>query len=289
LATLAGSNISFCLNGIIRAQSTPTGFYTSGNFRCDDGLQNTGGNLKLVPNLGGGSGLTYGTYYVEGAVGTYHGIAVKDGTLNPTLMSSGVASGLYLQGEAKWLLFRSDASNAITQYALNAVGFYTAAASGGNMGAGTINATAYYVNGVALASGPSAANPSASVGLTAANGSAGTFMRSDAAPALSVAISPTWSGTHTFSNAVTAPSFVTSSARAIKRETGAPRYAADILARLRPLLYRLIDSDDREQLGLIAEEVHEVCPQLSDGKTVAYDRLAILLLAAWQDDHARAA
>lgn len=47
------------------------------------------------------------------------------------------------------------------------------------------------------------ANPTASVGLTAVNGSATTAMRSDAAPALSQAISPTWSGNHTFSNAIT--------------------------------------------------------------------------------------
>jgi hypothetical protein len=62
-----------------------------------------------------------------------------------------------------------------------------------------------------------------------------------------------------------------------------------MLARLRPLLYRLLDGDDREQLGLIAEEVRDVCPQLSDGKAVAYDRLAILLLAAWQEEHLEAA
>lgn len=42
------------------------------------------------------------------------------------------------------------------------------------------------------------ANPTASVGLTAVNGSASTFMRSDAAPALSQGISPTWTGNHTF-------------------------------------------------------------------------------------------
>src|SRR5690606_31601405 len=45
---------------------------------------------------------------------------------------------------------------------------------------------------------PSAANPSASVGLSAVNGSADTFMRSDAAPALDQGISPTWTGEHTF-------------------------------------------------------------------------------------------
>jgi hypothetical protein len=44
-----------------------------------------------------------------------------------------------------------------------------------------------------------AANPSVSIGLTAVNGSATTFMRSDAAPALSQAIAPTWTGKHTWS------------------------------------------------------------------------------------------
>lgn len=45
---------------------------------------------------------------------------------------------------------------------------------------------------------PIAANPSATVGLTASNGVATTFMRSDAAPAMSQAITPTWTGRHTF-------------------------------------------------------------------------------------------
>lgn len=44
-----------------------------------------------------------------------------------------------------------------------------------------------------------AANPTASVGLAAVNGSATTFMRSDAAPKLDVSIAPTWTGNHTFS------------------------------------------------------------------------------------------
>lgn len=42
------------------------------------------------------------------------------------------------------------------------------------------------------------ANPSANVGLAAVNGTAGTYMRSDAAPALNQAIAPTWTGAHTF-------------------------------------------------------------------------------------------
>jgi hypothetical protein len=47
------------------------------------------------------------------------------------------------------------------------------------------------------------ANPTAAVGLTAVNGSASTGMRSDGAPYLSQAITPTWTGAHTFSNNVT--------------------------------------------------------------------------------------
>src|SRR6185312_4313225 len=42
------------------------------------------------------------------------------------------------------------------------------------------------------------ANPSGSIGLTAVNGTAVTAMRSDAAPPLSQAIAPTWTGNHTF-------------------------------------------------------------------------------------------
>ena len=49
-------------------------------------------------------------------------------------------------------------------------------------------------------SATNAANPTASVGLTAINGSAGTYMRSDAAPALNQGIAPTWTGVHIFKN-----------------------------------------------------------------------------------------
>jgi hypothetical protein len=60
--------------------------------------------------------------------------------------------------------------------------------------------------GITGAQGPAgdpqtAGNPTSSIILTAQNGSASTYMRSDATPALSVAITPTWTGTHTFGNA----------------------------------------------------------------------------------------
>lgn len=48
----------------------------------------------------------------------------------------------------------------------------------------------------------SAANPTASTGLTAVNGSATTFMRSDAAPPISQTIIPTWTGLHIFQGGI---------------------------------------------------------------------------------------
>lgn len=47
------------------------------------------------------------------------------------------------------------------------------------------------------------ANPTGTIGLSAVNGSAATPMRSDAAPALSQAIAPVWTGKHQFTNART--------------------------------------------------------------------------------------
>lgn len=50
-----------------------------------------------------------------------------------------------------------------------------------------------------VAGSSSSANPTASVGLSAVNGTATTYMTSDSAPALSQAIVPTWTGLHKFS------------------------------------------------------------------------------------------
>lgn len=73
--------------------------------------------------------------------------------------------------------------------------------TGGSKGTGTLNATALYVNNVAVGAGASGANPTGTIGLTAVNGAAATFLRSDGAPALSQAIVPIWSASHTFSGA----------------------------------------------------------------------------------------
>lgn len=57
--------------------------------------------------------------------------------------------------------------------------------TGGAQGTNTLNATGLFVNGVAVStgSGASGANPTATAGATAVNGSASTFLRSDGAPA----------------------------------------------------------------------------------------------------------
>lgn len=90
---------------------------------------------------------------------------------------------------------------------LRALFDYTGASSGAvpvaSIGTGT--ATQFYRgDGVfATPAYPVGANPSVSAGLTTTNGVATTFMRSDAAPAISVGISPTWTGAHTFTQSVT--------------------------------------------------------------------------------------
>lgn len=61
------------------------------------------------------------------------------------------------------------------------------------------------------------ANPSGTIGLAAVNGSAASAIRSDGAPALSQAIAPTWSGTHTY----TANGFTDTTAAIVMSSTSA--------------------------------------------------------------------
>lgn len=68
----------------------------------------------------------------------------------------------------------------------------------GVSGLAVVAHTGAYSDLSGLPSIPAGANPSASAGLSAVNGSAATFLRSDGAPALSQAIAPTWTGAHTF-------------------------------------------------------------------------------------------
>ena len=68
------------------------------------------------------------------------------------------------------------------------------------LGGVKVDGTTVTITGGVISStgGASGANPTATIGLTAVNGSAATFLRSDGAPALGVGIAPTWTGIHTF-------------------------------------------------------------------------------------------
>ena len=109
--------------------------------------------------------------------------------------------------------------------------------------------SAQFLNGVgAFASPPAApigANPSASIGLAAVDGTAATFMTSDSAPALSQAISPTWTGNHEFSPASGVGVLINaaSGAYGLEIEGYANTYAAAILA----------SSTNAESFGLVIE------------------------------------
>lgn len=72
------------------------------------------------------------------------------------------------------------------------------------------------------------ANPTAKVGLVAANGSAATFMRSDGAPPVDESIAPTWTGQHTFEAASGVPVVIkpASSTYGLEVSTTAGNYAA---------------------------------------------------------------
>lgn len=88
---------------------------------------------------------------------------------------------------------------------------------------------------------------------------------------------------------VFAPAFQISSSRTIKHELRmpSPTEAKAIIKKLRTVVYRLKDQNapQYDQLGYIAEEVHELCPWLSpDGKAVMYDRVGLLAVLAMQDE-----
>jgi hypothetical protein len=95
----------------------------------------------------------------------------------------------------------SAAPTALTQLQLTALINLATNALSGAMPALSGVAT-QFLNGAgsfAVPAYPTGANPSASIGLSVVNGSSANFMRADAAPALSQAITPTWSGAHIFS------------------------------------------------------------------------------------------
>jgi hypothetical protein len=115
------------------------------------------------------------------------GLNIKAGT-----NSSDVAA--LIQSRAGTTYFQIDGAGNVT------VGNPT----GGGQGAGTINATGLFVNGVAVLTSVTpvtGANPTAKVALAVVNGVSTNFMRADAAPPLDQTIAPTWTAQHIFTAA----------------------------------------------------------------------------------------
>lgn len=81
----------------------------------------------------------------------------------------------------------------------------------GSLGGNGVSTTTFFREdgSFAVPAYPVGANPTGSVGTAAVNGTAATFLRSDAAPVLSLSITPTWTDAHVFSNGASASTFST--------------------------------------------------------------------------------
>jgi hypothetical protein len=164
--------------------------------------------ISAIPNasLSNSSVTVNGTLIALGASGTVTAAAgtLTGSTLNSTVVTSSLTS-VGTIGTGVW-------QGTIVAPTYGGTGVNNGSSTitiGGNVafsGAYTFTATLTNTTAVTFPTSgtlattsqiPSAANPSATIGLSANNGSASTFMRSDASPALGVAIAPTWTGLHT--------------------------------------------------------------------------------------------
>lgn len=129
-------------------------------------------------------------------------------TVNPTTLSNSSPSLNWSETDAalneKNWLHRASSSGLDMCAATDAaptscsVNFFRAARTGTTIDSIALNSTALTWNGNPISTAVGA-NPTGTIGLTAVNGSATTFLRSDGAPALSQAIAPTWTATHIWS------------------------------------------------------------------------------------------
>jgi hypothetical protein len=138
------------------------------------------------------------------AYATFAGtISLAPPTNKVGLVAAGGAATAAAPIDATWAIDQSIAPTWSGAHTFGTTGIQVGTPAGGNKGAGTINVSGgLYVNNVALTTS-TGATPTQSVGLAAVAGSAGTFIRSDGAPALSQSIAPTWSAQHIFSQTQT--------------------------------------------------------------------------------------
>jgi hypothetical protein len=195
----------------------PTSF-TSGVSQIIAGTNVTispsGGTGVVTINATGGGGTGTVTNFTAGNLSPLFTTAVATGNSTPALsFSLSNAAGYSLLGNNSGST-GAPAYNTLTSY-LDTIGnaqgtlLYRGPTQWVPLAPGTsgyvlqTNGASANPTWAAVASGAAGANPSASVGLTAVNGSATTFLRSDGAPALSQAIVPTWTGLHTFTGGIT--------------------------------------------------------------------------------------
>jgi hypothetical protein len=134
-----------------------------------------GGQVNIASRNGTGTNRNGGTVTVTAGVGT------GSGTNGSIFLNTNGLTQLKIDGSGAWLLSGG-----------------TVAGNSGDVL--TSNGAGAAPTWVAPSGGASGANPTASAGLTAVNGVATTFLRSDGAPAISQSIAPTWTATHIFAN-----------------------------------------------------------------------------------------
>lgn len=187
---------------------TNNGFNSPPSIAVSQNIQNLFGQPYILFGAPVGAPLT-----------DYRSIAAQLGVLTLTdggaeaaltvgVAANGIGSAQFRKSAALSVVGNASASSAnvsdLTQAQLTALVNLATASLSGAIPALSGVATQFF-NGVGAFSTPpagsSGANPTASIGLAVVNGIATTFMRSDGAPALSQAISPTMTGAWTFSPA----------------------------------------------------------------------------------------
>jgi hypothetical protein len=135
-------------------------------------------------------------YYATASGNTFVGMVLTWGDstfryVTPTQLAAGLATKLSTVSTVN-----SATGNGTAGSPVQLVGDVNSPGNSFYYGTNGSGAKGYYT----LPSGITAANPTATVQLSPVNGSAVTFMRSDAAPSLSQAIAPTWTGLHIFNS-----------------------------------------------------------------------------------------